>query len=200
MADVSAQEVNTFYNEQLVSEGWNLEWSNDISTIPGIADTGLGYSWSDSRGVLPWDLSLVISLRDVHDGPVQGLSVELHLSRVPNVDRVPLYPGAQHIQSTWVSSTRWEGYKEKDISYMSSASTDEIKNYYKDLLPQCGWGGPSEGFQPGDLNDDISRGIKYGWGTGGLHNMTYMGLTITASPTAGDKTKVEMLIDGTINR
>jgi hypothetical protein len=199
MTDTSAQDVIAFYNEQLATKGWVTEWSNDISTVPDRADIGLGYSWSDRAGVLPWDLSLVVSLRDIYDGPTQGLSVELHLSRVPNVDRVPLYPGAQRVQSEWVPSTRWEGNKEKDISYITSASMQDVKSYYKALLPQCGWGGPSEGFEPGDLNEDISRGIKYGWGTGGLHNAMYVGLTITATPISDGKTQVQIKLDGTLN-
>lgn len=197
MTYAPSQQVMAFYDEQLTKKGWVFEWENKPSqaTAPDRVNIDRKYSWSDGAGILPWDLALFINFQ----GEPRGLQVELSLFRVPNFDRIPLYPGAQKVQSVWVPSTRWKGFQEKHISYLTDATPKEVEMYYKALLPQCGWGGPSEGFEPGNNNDDISKGILFGWGTGGQHNLTSVGLAIVANQEPGGQTKVEMKLDGTIN-
>jgi hypothetical protein len=196
IANATFPQVEAFYEKQLSHDGWTLEWDNKGEEY---LDESSSYSWTDSANTQPWDLSLFLDLKEITSGDPRGLRVEESLRRQPNLNRVPLYPDAHQVESTWQPSIKWTGFEEKHITYLTDATPQELSAYYKNILPQCGWSGPSEGFQPGDLNNDISKGIRYGWGTGGLHNLRYIGLTITSNSTSSGKTQVQIKLEGTLH-
>ncbi|MEO6458216.1 MAG: hypothetical protein ABIO92_08070 [Chloroflexia bacterium] len=186
----NSHEVVAFYKKQLPNQGWVLDreyWSGFRAS--------LSYKWDGSTSAVPWDseLHLDIDQSNVH------VYVNMSLERVPNLDRIPLYQDAQQVEVKEVPSKEWGSrFIEQHTSYITDVKPEEVKAFYKAMLQPYGWSSSDGGSEDGDNNDNIYKGIKFGWRTGDIHHMRYIGLDITANEVPGGRTNVKMKLDGTL--
>ena len=181
------EDVIAFYKVVLPKKGWELD-EHFVSR----AFTRVDCLWSDSEGVLPWRamLKILVDSSGLQSG--KRAQVELHQLRLPDATKVPLYPGAQHIEAKDVLGE----YDSIDriTSYEVNASPMEVEAYYKSRLPGYGWV-PGWGSEEGV--GSISQGLLYSYDFGGPEASTWGRVTIVARTEVSGQTRVEIQAEGT---
>jgi hypothetical protein len=167
----TGQDVNALYDEQMKSKGWTFSFENNQSNT----DIFKGYEWIDPSGSLPYDLRSFVSIYDTrlawagNKGPAY---VSLTIDRIPKLGKVPLYPDAKQVETRYVEiPNRWgaQPIMEKQITYLTSATVEQVKGYYSDLLSQHGWGKPwGEALEP-LTEKPIPGSLVFSWLSGSPH-------------------------------
>jgi hypothetical protein len=184
----TTRELVDFYNEQLSSQGWVFT-NGPVQRVSGQAFI---YKWTDSREVVPWDLSLEVLISGAYQGKIRDVDLDLH--RVPNLDRIPLYPHARKVEVQGLPSKFGERFRAQLTTYVTDAAPEVVEAYYRMMLPQHGWSEPPK-------DDDIkSKGLLFSWGTGGMHALKVFHLDIVASEEPEGGTRIQVKLDGTILR
>jgi hypothetical protein len=161
--DAPVAEVDTFYKEALSRLGWQSDWADSVRAgsdsvnldwrAPKYDDTLRRhfYRLSEQRD-RPYDVSVYIDVSDnrVARWAAARTLVDISLSRIPQLDAVPVFPGATEIER--VGNLTF---------YRTAATLDDLKAYYVDLLPRYGWSYVGDRTDPptgGDLPGTLSFG------------------------------------------
>jgi hypothetical protein len=176
----SEEKVEPWYRDYLLGHGW---------TIYGLEYVHM-YRWVDKDGPTPWGLSLTVGTIELE---VDETEVELQIYRWPNVDKLPLYPGAQQVEAKSVPPPKGdEGEMEVRVTtYVTEATPDEVERYYKPVLQEHTWQ-PDEKAQ-GSI--DRAPGIVYHHWYGAMPSRDGANLYICAQPQGDGLTKVEMRVE-----
>jgi hypothetical protein len=130
----SSDKVAEFYKQMLPKKGWLLRSNEGEESL---------YSWTDPQGKLRWGqyLKLVIGLTLDNARTL----VNLEYGRYPEVKKgLPIYTDAQQV-STGHSETEMTSPSGNipvhvtDTTYLSSASPQEISEFYNNSMFECGW-------------------------------------------------------------
>lgn len=179
--EASGDDLMNFYDSFLTQHDWVLV--QKIKQGDNMPTDGRKYSWTDSKGVLPYDLDLLITPTDFLYGPYKGkLYVLVYEARVPNVERLPLYPGAQDVTS---SDDICGSFACRTITYTTEARPYEVETYYNAIMPQL---------NTGSLGGSITNGMRFFRATGLVEHVKLFDLTITASDLKNDKFKIVLKV------
>jgi hypothetical protein len=172
--------VKPWYRDYLLRHGWTIDGVEYVNS----------YRWVDKDGPTPWGLSLRV---ETIEREVGGTEVKLDIYRWPNVDKIPLYPGAQQVDVKSVPHPKGdEGEMEVRVTtYVTEASPEELESYYRPILEEHTW----------QLDEKIQGPIDQAPGTVYHHWYGTMGgpeganVYILAQPQADGPTKVEMRLE-----
>jgi hypothetical protein len=196
----TGQDVNALYDEHMKSKGWTFSFENNQSNT----DIFKGYEWIDPSGSLPYDLRSFVSIYDTrlawagNKGPAY---VSLTIDRIPKLGKVPLYPDARQVETRYARiSTAYEDTPPhttpKTITYLTSATVEQVKSYYIDVLSQHGWGKPGgEALEP-VTEKPIPGSLVFRWLSGSPHVNRMAASVGVIVDQEGEGTKVELRIRG----
>jgi hypothetical protein len=201
IVDTEERNIANFYADILEQAGWMLDWAHtyDASENGYTLDVAYSYTWNDLENKLPWTPTFLIEIQHLAVN-IPRYSVEIQLYRIPNISQIPYYPDATSIQENWQSSVDEPRFDEEHISYLTTATPTELTSFYSSILNESTWSGPDDTSYQDDALVDITKGIIFGWGKGGVENLSYVRLRITATPTSDGMTQVNITKSGTIYR
>ncbi len=214
----TVEEVGMFYIEQLQKRGWVLNYENrkipgqlmlsyawhdseklkpwDLEvtiTITERSETPHGSSDTIPLPVpidSPWPSPTPNRVEeDTKETNSPGTYVDIGLSREPNFDRVPLYPGAEQIEMQgWCDDMGDTSLATsvRCIIYSTKATRMQVEEYYKYNLAQHGWQ-----FNKG--RDSEQGSISFRWSKGSRGGGK---LTIITEELSAGITKVTMKLVG----
>jgi hypothetical protein len=147
----SYQMVQTFYKEALGTKGWIL----DVEAGPYYHF--LIFTWRDILQRVPWRFELIMDPTEASSG---GTNVLIRLHPVPDLEAVPLMPGAEAVK--FESSMPQEGDKIScRTTYTIRASPSEVYEYYRSNLLRYGWVEGKEPSREGQSSADPGRHFWY---------------------------------------
>ena len=139
--DAEVAAVDAYYSEELPGSGWQSDWADFVRKgsgsinldwqAPKYDDTIRRhfYMLGEQRD-LPYDVSTFVEVSDNRSviGAAARTRVEISLVRVPRLDEVPVIPGATDVERAGHLTT-----------YRTTATVEELIDYYRQLLPEHGW-------------------------------------------------------------
>lgn len=146
--------VEAFYEDALLKLGWvSVDTGGRIDM----------YTWTEPSGMLSWHLFLDVAMAPTLDD--KETSVTLMFGRYPDLDNLPLYSGVQRVETSHTEKAgdgRFGGYPTRVTTktYETSATPDEVAEFYTNTLPLHGWlvidqpGVDGYTVQPSDINSE----------------------------------------------
>jgi len=119
------EQVFEFYSQNLQLQGWQPLASGTWYAA---------YEWRDNTGRLPYGLYLHVNLTNWYNNRILA---NIELSRWPEADRTPLYPGAKQVE--YSQEQEKYGGVSRTITFIVEAMPKEVENYYKSRLVEYGW-------------------------------------------------------------
>lgn len=178
-------DVMSFYKDILVKKGWVLR--SEVSLRQ------LGFTWADPAAILPWGLDIDMPITYSYNSERKAMTTwgTIYLRRVPDVHKIPFYPGGQQIS---VSKDHIEAGSNPDHkTYMVKATPPEIEAFYKNVLPQYGW------ILDEGTNDNITQGITYKFRLGSVSDLRGAYVTVSTKADEGTQTRVDIVANGNIS-
>ncbi|MDQ2807916.1 MAG: hypothetical protein M3Z04_13565 [Chloroflexota bacterium] len=124
--------VAAYYDVMLHKKGWLLRKGGNNRNF---------YSWTDPTGKMLWQMQLEVVV-ELYPG---GTAVQLGYGRYPNpAAGLPVYPNAQQVAVTHSTlakqgtSTTNTPVQVTEMTYLSSASPQEIATFYANAMPEAG--------------------------------------------------------------
>jgi hypothetical protein len=183
-SSASNDEITDFYKRVLLAQGW-VSTSPDHNDDPNYA---LQYQWSDPTKKIPYKLKLMINVRE---STGSMLSATLILDRYPDLNKMPIHPGAEQTNVSIVNDEPRP--PKKVVSYLVDADDWDILRYLVDAFLQYGW---SAWQTERDITTGETFRIRFGYADiGWLYGEGRDrggDIILTAQPSG--KTKVEMQI------
>jgi hypothetical protein len=153
--DVKA--VTKFYESNLPKHGWIARAAGSNS-----ANALSHYLWTDPQGQVAWHMQMYIVLQPTDSN---GTHVTLEVGRYPYTEsNLPVYRNTEQPQLTVVEeqNPKWKGIiRTITKTFVTTATEDEIANYYNTTLPDYGWMFFRRGENPGPVSSqtgDIASG------------------------------------------
>ena len=201
-SDASPDAIADFYKNALAQPGWELKAVDKL--VPD--EPLLYFQWSDPQGEAPYDLRVGVSIRG--DEPRY---VELGLTRLPDANKIPLYPGAAQPTVVYLPGQPDDPrVVTKVTSYTTDASPSEIKQFYESFLESYGWKvwqgqddtantatneASSKAGKDHANDNQMTYSFVYAAG-GGSGTITRAQVTITTTREASGQTRVELRAEG----
>jgi hypothetical protein len=193
-------QVVDYYKREVRSQGW--EQFQENRNIPN--EISLYNVWNDKQDRMPYSLDLLVTISFLmHTLPTLGTPtthVTIFLSRLPILDKTPIYPGAEsvEIKHQTISGGDIGSVKETLITFRTYATAVQINDYYKSLLPQYGWNLSNHEAFDNATNSYISGSVLFNWNRGGPEStQSGAGVILKAEEHPGDETTVELHLRGT---
>lgn len=141
------EQVKLFYREWLAEDGWVVvrENPNEKKDESWTVDV----IWNNKSDEPPTRRYMLLGVQIVAPGRVEE-HVEVHIwhQRWPEPLKLPIIPGAQQVQTTWEKHPAYTNLRV--TTFLVAMEPEAVDDYYKDLLPQYGWGETDlEMFLPG---------------------------------------------------
>jgi hypothetical protein len=141
------EQVTAFYREWLAEAGWVVvrENPNEKKDESWTVDV----IWNNKSDGPPTRRYMLLGVQIVPPGRTEE-HVEVHIwhQRWPEPLKLPIISGAQQVQSTWEKHPALTDLRV--TTFLVDVPPAAVEDYYKDLLPQYGWGETDlEMFLPG---------------------------------------------------
>jgi hypothetical protein len=193
----STEQIVDFYSKQLLRTGWVQSDENrnfDYEVTPF-------YVWQDKDDRLPYTLELQINIVDykaTHPSFALQSIVQLSLCRMPILDKTPIYPGAEAVETTtrliWVSEL--DAIPSTLITFRTKASRAEVVDYYLGIMQEYGWDYEKEAYD-NDAKAYIKDSVLFGWDRGGPETgIVGASVTLQATEQPSGETKVQLDLRG----
>ncbi|HYP42090.1 MAG TPA: hypothetical protein VEX13_17170 [Chloroflexia bacterium] len=175
------EEVIAFYKTILPKKGWTITGeAND----PTLNDAGLGCRWVDDTGVLPYHREMTIDVTGGVEGEFVGRTfVDISLKRVPDYEKVPVYPGAQSVETNKEAISAGSDDANYVTRFVTHAKPEEIGAYYKQALQQ-------QGYQFDQDSLDIPKGYSFRFEDGGPHGRRVIVVNVVTEFQGDNQTRV----------
>jgi hypothetical protein len=190
--DVSATitDVLAFYTTKFLADGWTLARERN-EMIPVTHH----YYWTDRDHKIPWDLDMNVRVGSYdtvvnRDPGLPTTFVQISLYRAPVFDKIPLHPDATAVLTSTASYGSYGALR--NASYITTASIDEVREFYKSDLAQQGW----------ILLDEVDAGSGKGkefifnWYLGSVHSSAWANLYVQATPLGDGTSQVTLRLEG----
>jgi hypothetical protein len=196
------EELARFYRERLQAAGWHNDtprnlWvfvngervdpdqlgNETLASLPEEIQPNFFFSWSDPTGTVPYQLSLYVAFLEVGNKK----HIQTVLSYIPDVDRIPNYPGATDLEVKSGFDEVMGGPVPAQItSYIAPASQAEVEAYMRAILPLYGWHWAELG----------PHAIEFGWSNRSVHEHRGVTVSLHTEPIDATSTKVEVRVRG----
>ncbi|MEO8286648.1 MAG: hypothetical protein ABI670_09455 [Chloroflexota bacterium] len=149
-ASVSIDQLVDFYREALPDNGWSPVWhgipdgpfkSNPANTYP------VYYTWTDLQGLTPvhFYLNMILGITEI-DRTHRRTYVYMEYGRYADIESMPVYTGTTTVQRQCIYQPQpvdphgdSKPHTIITTTYVTTASPDEVADFYNSVLPTFGW-------------------------------------------------------------
>jgi hypothetical protein len=130
LPNATLEEAATFYKKWLAENDWVITRETSRQTL-----LSMDVIWRNKVEGPPTQRKMQVSIQTTSSG-----RTELHFRhyRWPDVDKIPLMPGAQQVHTSLEKHTAYNYIRV--TTYLVDITPAAAKNYYKTTLPEYGWG------------------------------------------------------------
>lgn len=192
--DDDTQQVQAYYKQVLLANGWILSGENSR-----VQSVYIEFHRIHTTGQSPYGLAANILIDTASTQTTQVNILRTHVStqleRLPDASAVPLYADASDVVVSYKINEH--GVLERITNYNTNVQLRDLEQYYRNILPTYGWhlGGYSSNSDGSNLIgvSSIEEGLMFTYHSGGPEASFYGIVTITVKQTSNKGSIIEMV-------
>ncbi|HET9495656.1 MAG TPA: hypothetical protein VFR15_15600, partial [Chloroflexia bacterium] len=133
--NASNDEIGAFYAHVLLARDWTLARDEGDEY-----DRRMTFIWTNSGDGAPARRTFWLSIDNVKQ---EGATIYAKVASWPDSSRVPLIEDAQNVETQWTNGLS-RGFEDdrplKVTTYTTASAPTEVEAFYKEKMPEHGWG------------------------------------------------------------